>query len=522
MQKFKRIIIVTILLGSILFSCGLVAQVPKFKLGNEVLLEKYTYLLKGKRVGLITNQSGVDSNGVSLIDIFVENKDINLTALYSPEHGIDGIAKAGEYVESQIHPKLGIPVYSLYGKTRMPNENMLRNIDVFVFDMQDVGSRTYTYMSTLNYCMVAAQKYGKPIIVLDRPNPVGGVIVEGPVMEDPYITFVGVDNLPMAHGMTAGELALFFNRKIGADLQIITMEGWKRDMLWQDTGLNWVQTSPNIPDLASLFGYMATGIGEGTGVYQADKFKWVGGKSLDSTKYAELLNNAGLSGVTFIPENKGEAGGVRLNITDPHLFNPARTGFYALAYAFTIGDFTVPKSTSTNIVMFDKIMGTNKIGKYLEEKMPPQEIEQLYSQQLETFKKLRKNYLIYDNQPKKGILWNTKDIVVTVDNMPILFDTPPYLDKNNRLMVPIRAITEAMGATVDWDQNNQLITIHKDGEVVLFTINNKYASVNGIKQTMDTTPMIKDQRTLIPLRYVAEYFGATVNWDATQKKVTIY
>jgi len=477
--------------------------------------------LKGKKVGLITNQSGVNSQEVSLVDIFAQNSSIDLVALYSPEHGIDGIAKAGEYVESQIHPKLGIPVYSLYGQTRMPNESMLRDVDVLVFDMQDVGSRTYTYMSTLNYCMVAAQKYNKPIIVLDRPNPVGGVIVDGPVMEDPYITFVGVDNLAMAHGMTAGELALFFNRNIGVDLTVVTMEGWTRDMLWQDTGLNWVQTSPNIPDISSLFGYMATGIGEGTGVYQADKFKWIGGKDIDSNQYAALLNNAGLLGVTFIPENKGDAGGVRLNITNHNAFNPARTGFYALGYAFSIGNFKVPKSTANNVVMFDKIMGTNKVGQYLEQGLSPQEIEQRFAPGLNAFKAERQKYLIYGLQSGRGFILNTRDITVTVSGNPVIFDTPPYIDTNNRLMVPVRAITEAMGANVDWNSTNNVIRITRESETILLTIGSTSVSVNGNDLLMDTTPVIKNQRTFVPVRYVGEYFGAHVNWEPQLRQVII-
>lgn len=369
-------------------------ETTRFKLGNELLMSKYHYLVEGKKVGLVTNQSGVNSRGESTIDILAGDKSISLTALYGPEHGIDGAAKAGEYVESYTHPRLGIPVYSLYGDTRMPTARMLDNIDVLVFDIQDIGARSYTYMSTLNYCMVAAQKYGKPVLVLDRPNPVGGLIVEGPVMEDPYITFVGVDNLPMAHGMTAGELAQFFNRKIGADLKVIPMEGYSRGMIYQDTGLSWVQTSPNIPDLDSVFGYMATGLGEGTGIAQADKFKWIGGKGIDARRFADLLNNAGLPGVTFIPEVRGEAGGVRLKIQDYHSFNPAKTGIYALTYAHLLNNFTVPKSGET-IVMFDKIMGSDKIGRYLEQGLTPQQIEAKYTPLLNHFKAERNNHLIY-------------------------------------------------------------------------------------------------------------------------------
>ncbi len=369
-----------------------------FKLGNEVLMEKEFQLVNGKNVGLVTNQSGVNSRGESTINVLWEADGVELVALYGPEHGIDGLAKAGEYVESYIHGDLGIPVYSLYGKTRMPTEEMLGGIDVLLYDIQDIGARTYTYISTLNYCMVAAQRYNLPLVVLDRPNPLGGMVVDGPVLEERFISFVGVDILPKAHGMTVGELALYFNRNIGAELIVVPMEGYERSMLYQDAGLAWVQTSPNIPDLDAVYGYMATGLGEGTGVFQADQFKWIGGKGLDPHQYAVLLNNAGLGGVEFIPEQRGTAGGVRLKIVDPHNFNPARTGLYALTYAFSLGDFMVPKSNDT-IVMFDKIMGTDKMGQYLEEGLSPQEIEERFAPAIINFRKIRQEYLLPQYEP---------------------------------------------------------------------------------------------------------------------------
>ncbi|HHX50520.1 MAG TPA: DUF1343 domain-containing protein, partial [Clostridia bacterium] len=200
-MKNKLICLLLIIMLLVPASAGAASQ-PKVKLGNEVLLSQYHHLIEGKKVGLVTNQTGIDSRGRSLVDILAGDPTINLVSLYSPEHGLDGLAKAGEYVESYTHQELGIPVYSLYGATRMPTEKMLSGIDVLLFDIQDIGARSYTYMSTLNYCLVACQKYSKSLMVLDRPNPVGGLTVEGPVLEDPFISFVGVDNLPMAHGMT--------------------------------------------------------------------------------------------------------------------------------------------------------------------------------------------------------------------------------------------------------------------------------------------------------------------------------
>ncbi len=365
----------------------------EFMLGNEVLFEKAAHLVKGKRVGLVTNQSGVDTAGRSTIDALQEAENIELVALYGPEHGIDGVAAAGDYVESYIHEELGIPVYSLYGATRMPTEEMLSGIDILLYDIQDIGARTYTYISTLNYCMVAAAEYGLPIAVLDRPNPLGGVIVDGPVLEERFTSFVGVDILPMAHGMTVGEIGQYFNRSIGADLTVVPMAGYDREMLFEDLGLSWVQTSPNIPDLEAVYGYMVTGLGEGTGVFQSDQFRWIGGKGLDSEEYAALLNSAALDGIEFIPDQRGEAGGASLKITDPHSFNPARTGLYALTYAFTLGDFHVPKSNDT-IVMFDLIMGTDKMGQYLEEGLSPQQIEERFAPAIREFKETRQDYLI--------------------------------------------------------------------------------------------------------------------------------
>lgn len=394
---------------------GSFANGPSIRLGNELLLTRFYHLIEGKRIGLVTNQTGVNSKGVSTVTLLSQAYNVSLNALYAPEHGLDGKTPAGQYVSSTTHPTLHIPVYSLYGKTRMPTKEMLASIDVLLFDLQDIGARSYTYMSTLHYCMKAAKQEGKTVIVLDRPNPLGGTIVEGPVAEDKFLSFVGVDNLPMAHGMTAGELALFFNRKIGVDLIVVPMEGYTRHMIFQDTGLNWVASSPRIPHLNAVFGYMATGLGEGTGIFQADDFSWIGGKGIDSQKFSNLMNFANLSGVVFTPETRGTAGGVRLNIYDPHLFNPAKTGLYALAYARSLNSFPVPKS-GKEIVMFDKIMGTDKIGFYLEKNMSPEEIAAHYADGLAAFYEQRKQYLIYGDEP-----YLANEVIV---NKPLLPSVP--------------------------------------------------------------------------------------------------
>ncbi|MDO4719719.1 MAG: DUF1343 domain-containing protein [Peptostreptococcaceae bacterium] len=367
----------------------------KTVLGNERLLTEFSYLIDGKKIGLITNHTGVNSKMERTADILFRYPSAQLTSIYSPEHGLDGKATAGAYVESYTEPAMKLPVYSLYGKTRKPSSSMLKDVDILLFDMQDIGSRTYTYMSTLNYCMVAAKENGKKLIVLDRPNPVGGVHVEGYVLEDKYKTFVGVDNLPMAHGMTAGELASYFNRKIGCDLTVISMKNYTRSMVWQDTGLPFVQTSPNIPNIESAFCYMATGIGDGTGLGQGDKFTWVGGKGFNSERLASALNAYQLPGISFIPQSKGERGGVKLKITDYRKFNPARTGFYILAAANLQKPLNVPVEKKGVIPMFEKNMGGNRFGKDLLAKKTPQQIEESYRNELEQFKQLREKYLIY-------------------------------------------------------------------------------------------------------------------------------
>lgn len=367
----------------------------KVVLGNERLISEYSNLIDNKNIGLVTNMTGIDSNGVKTYNKLKDYANTNLMALYSPEHGLDGTVTAGKYVSSYTDKNLNLPVYSLYGETREPSSDMLKNIDVLIFDMQDIGSRTYTYISTLNYAMKAASKANIPVVVLDRPNPLGDK-VEGFVLEDKYKTFVGVDNLPMAHGMTVGELAKYFNRNINCNLTVVEMKNYNRNMIWQDTGLDFIATSPNIPNIQSAFLYMATGIGEGTGLGQDDKFNFVGSKTLDSKSFAEKLNSYNLPGVTFSPETRGSRNGVRLNISDYKAFNPCLTGTYILATANELTDITVPSESKGVIPMFEKIMGTNKMGKLLKSKASPEEIVNSYQSDLENFKLIRQNYLIYN------------------------------------------------------------------------------------------------------------------------------
>jgi len=232
------------------------------------------------------------------------------------------------------------------------------------------------------------------------------------------------------------------------------------------------------------------------------------------------LNQAGLPGVTFIPEVRGEAGGVRLNIHDHVAFNPARTGFYALAYAFSLGRFTVPKSTAANIVMFDKIMGTSKIGQYLEKRLSPQQIEKKYAPGLNKFKEERKQFLLYSNEPSRGLAVDGR-IRVEVGGKPVSFDSPPFIDTNQRLMVPIRFIAEALGSNVIWHPNTQTVAIARTETEIKLSIGSQAAWVNGEERPMDTRPVIRGGRTMVPVRFVAEFMGALVTWHPQAVTVTI-
>ena len=234
------------------------------KTGIEVLADREFDLLKGKRVGLVTNPTGVDAGLRSTIDILHEN--VNLTALFGPEHGVRGDFSAGDHVGDQVDAKTGIPVYSLYGSTRKPSREMLENVDVIVYDIQDIGTRSYTYISTMGLVMEAAAEFDKEVVILDRPNPLGGVRVEGPLVEDGFHSFVSQYSIPYVYGLTCGELARLLNGEgmleggKRCNLQVVPMEGWSREMPFGECGLPWVPTSPHIPDYHTAYFYPTTGI----------------------------------------------------------------------------------------------------------------------------------------------------------------------------------------------------------------------------------------------------------------------
>lgn len=301
-------------------------------------VDEYLYLFKDKRVGLVTNQTGVDRHLQSTIDIL--RQKTNLVALFSPEHGIRGAAVAGDKVASGTDPKTGLPVYSLYGASRKPTPEMLSDIDVLCFDIQDVGARFYTYISTMAYAMESCREQNKIFVVFDRPNPIGGETVEGPVLKTGFESFIGLYPIPVRHGMTVGELARFFNEEydINASLAIVKMSGWQRHMYWEDTGLSWVMTSPNIPTPATAVVYPGTGLFGGTniseGVGTTKPFELVGASWVDADQLADRLNTLGLPGVYFRPTaftprfgaHEGvNQSGVELHVTDKRAYRSVYT-----------------------------------------------------------------------------------------------------------------------------------------------------------------------------------------------------
>ncbi|MCK1993624.1 DUF1343 domain-containing protein [Peribacillus muralis] len=375
--------------------------------GIEVLLKDDKNVLSGKKVGLITNPTGIDSELTSIVDLLHDDPDIQLTALFGPEHGVRGDAQAGASVEFYIDEKTGLPVYSLYGKTKKPTPEMLKDVEVLVFDIQDVGTRFYTYIYTMAYAMEAAKENDIPFIVLDRPNPQGGVSVEGPILEPEFSSFVGMYPIPLKHGMTVGELATLFNKqfKIGADLKVIKMKGWKRDMDYDDTGLPFVLPSPNIPTVSTTFVYPATGLIEGTNVSEGrgttKPFELIGAPYINSDELAGKLNALRLPGVkfraaSFTPTFSKHAGklshGVEIYVSDRKKFKALPTGLHIIK---TIHDLYPNDFEFLQANNFSLLIGNGWVRGKIEDGASVNEIMKEYEDDLDAFKKVRKKYLLY-------------------------------------------------------------------------------------------------------------------------------
>jgi uncharacterized protein YbbC (DUF1343 family) len=380
------------------------ARTPRVALGDDAFVRDAAAQLRGRNIGIVTNPTGVLSTGEPLIDAAVRT-GVAVKALFGPEHGIRGTAGAGEVVGTTTDAKTGLPVYSLYGSTRRPTAEMLAGIDVLVFDIQDVGARPYTYVSTMAYVMQAAAQYGKDVWVLDRPNPTGGVLIDGPVLEPKFRSFVGLYPIPERHGMTVGELARLINDHfgVGCRLRVIPMQGWTRDMLWADTGLTWIPTSPNMPFARTTLVYLATGLvdegGINNGVGTDRPFEYAGGFGFDAAAFRAQLAARAIPGVEFEPAEwvpvrgfwSGKTlAGVSINLTDPHLFPSVRTAVEFLAAARAQGKFHVAHEA-----IMDRDWGTDAVRLGLEAGASPDLIVSAWRSGLAAFRTLRGRYLLY-------------------------------------------------------------------------------------------------------------------------------
>ncbi|HEX9972413.1 MAG TPA: DUF1343 domain-containing protein, partial [bacterium] len=353
MSKIKYLFTAVFLLLMII-SCQ--DSYPKLKLGIDVMVQSKFAAIQGKRVAIITNQTGLDSRGNHVIDLFFNAPGVELVVLFGPEHGIRGDVEGGFKINDQKDPKTGVPIISIYGNTNKPSPEMLQGIDVLIFDIQDVGARFYTYISTMSLCMEAAAENNIEFMVLDRPNPITGMIVEGPVLKDEYKSFVGIHPIALRHGMTVCELARMFNEEgwlangVKANLTVIPMEHWQRNGWYGELGLQWIKPSPNMPSPMTALLYPGMGlletcnISEGRGT--AKPFENIGAPWLDNVKLAKILKDTGISGVaidttSYIPADmpgvamnpkyEGQVcHGLLLSVTDPRHFQSVAFGLHLI------------------------------------------------------------------------------------------------------------------------------------------------------------------------------------------------
>ncbi len=373
------------------------------ELGIDVLEQNNYALLRGKRVGLVTNQTSVDSRGNKTRVLL--HQHCNLVALYTPEHRLSGTEKAGRYVKSRKDPLTGLTAYSLYGPTRRPTPAMLRSIDVLVFDIQDIGCRSYTYISTMGKCMEAAAENNVDFVVLDRPNPLGGVRIEGPSVEPSWISFVGQFPVPYVHGVTIGELAKMANDRGWirghCNLTVVPMRGWSRSMTWNDTGLHWIPTSPNIPYARTPVYYVVTGMvgelnGAETGVGGRAPFEVIGANWVNAQDFTRYLRSLDLSGVIFTEFDHGHVHGSSMRISPDTRANLTGLGIYILAELNrAAGSNLFRRSNHSKLDIFFKCYGSPLIRSQLERGLSPARIVASWQGNVASFRAARAPYLLY-------------------------------------------------------------------------------------------------------------------------------
>lgn len=396
-----------------------VKETKAVKPGIEVLRDNDFAQLQGKRVGLITNPTGVDNNLKSTIDILHEAPGVTLTALYAPEHGVRGDVHAGDHVDNFTDPATGVPVYSIYGKNRKPTPEMLKDVDVLLYDIQDNGCRSFTFISTMGLAMEACAEQGKKFMVLDRPNPIGGNKVEGNLVEDSCISFVSQFPIPYLYGLTPGELAVYLNEEglvadgKKVDLEVVPMEGWKRDMTFADTKMPWVLPSPHIPNPEAALMYPVSGIlGElgymSIGVGYTEPFKLFCTEWADAEELARRMNGLELPGLKFRPIHikpfySVGAGknlqGVEVYVTDKDVAPLTLTQFYVMQ---ELADMYPDKATfkegnadPKRFSMFDKVSGSKEIRRRFARRHRVEDIKDYFNKDAEAFKAKSSKYYLY-------------------------------------------------------------------------------------------------------------------------------
>jgi len=388
---------------------------PAVKTGLDVLLEKRLDLLRGKRIGIITNPTGITREGRFIVDLLYGAEGVEVKALFGPEHGFRG--EANTRVPHGVDEKTGLPLYSLYGETNKPTPEMLQGLDALVFDIQDIGARFYTYTSTMSLAMEAAAEQGIEFIVLDRPNPITGAIVEGPLLKKEFASFVGLHPIPVRHGMTVGELARLINgegwlaKGLRAKLTVVPLEHWERKLWFDETGLPWVKTSPNMTSLAAATLYPgiclleALNVSEGRGTLHP--FEYIGAPWVEPVKLRAKLNSYHLSavayepitftpediqGMTLNPEYEGQpCRGLKLTVTDRNAFRAVTLGIHLVAALQEL----YPKELAWSAKGFDRLMGTDAVRLALLRGEKPEKIVASWQEELKAFMKLREKYLLY-------------------------------------------------------------------------------------------------------------------------------
>ena len=400
----------------------------KVRLGDEVLFEepRYRKLIEGKRIGLITNPSGMDSHFIPTVDKIASSPLCKLTALFAPEHGVRGDFGAGDEVKNDVDPYTSTPIYSLHGKDELkrpqskPRPEMLSNVDVLMFDIQDIGNRSYTFIGTMKLCMQAAAENDKDFIVLDRPNPMGGELVDGNVLDPRYATLVGAAPVAYLYGLTPGELAQWYNEheNIHCRLTVVPMKGWKRSMKWWDTGLPWIPTSTHMQHAEDCWYIALTGTlgelhGVNEGVGYPAPFRYVGAPWINSIDLARELNSRNLPGLYFRPAyfqpyyhlyKDKKCGGVQALITDFDKVRPVEAGthiiealhrMYPEQKILSAGKDVATSVSRERVSMFNKVMGTNEVRLALLNGYTAEEINSSWKSQREAFEQDRKKYFLY-------------------------------------------------------------------------------------------------------------------------------